>query len=123
MDRWKEKGMSLIEVAMALLILSLGVPGSLALFRLSDHRLWEAQRMTESTASAQAKIEALLAAPVGNLATELGEEMIGGQKRRWAVRRLTPGLWQFEVEVVSPEDRTGRAAVRLSTLREAEEPR
>ena len=102
--RSEEKGFSLLEVMVALGILSIGLLAMASLFSTSQRVLSSSHKETLATHLAQNKMEELRGMrPFEVAATDTVE----GMTRAWSVAKSTTHdrMWMITVEVSSPENK------------------
>ena len=76
-------GFSLVEVVVALIILSVSVAGTLSLSQWISETNRQGAQLTEAIGAAQAKLEDLKTTPFADLAG--GTDTLGGYTRVWSV--------------------------------------
>jgi prepilin-type N-terminal cleavage/methylation domain-containing protein len=118
MTRWRSyvarrvEGFSLIEVLVALVLVTTGVIGLAHVFAIAAASGGRALDVTRATVLAVQKIEELRSIPFPAV-TSQGEESVSGYRRRWTATPLSDGLLVVTVDV---RRSTGPFA-RLHTLR------
>ncbi len=114
-------GFSLIEVMVALMILSFGIVASLGMIQASRLGMTSGQQRTYATGLAMAKMEEKLSVPNQELLTGpfSGEEMIDGFTRTWTIQSGTPtaGLAIVHVTVKWKDGRGFPHRLRLAAVR------
>jgi prepilin-type N-terminal cleavage/methylation domain-containing protein len=88
-----QRGFTLIEVIVSMMILTIGISASLAMANASRNAIAFAKNRTEAAALAREKMEELRALSYGTLVSGAPreEEAIGDFRREWSVRRDSPG--------------------------------
>lgn len=88
-----QRGFTLIEVIVSMMILTIGISASLAMANASRNAIAYGKNRTEAAALAREKMEELRALPYEALVSGAprGEETVGDFRREWSVRRNSPG--------------------------------
>lgn len=121
MNQFTQRGFSLIEVMVSLLILAIGIVAGLGMTQAGQNGLEAGRRISHATGLAQAMMEEEVSISYaellgGNLE---GEDAVDGFRRTWTVSPDRPGAHWLTIQItVEWKDRTGRShQVRLVTLR------
>lgn len=109
-------GFSLLEVLIAMVILTVGVLACVALFETGMKALQSGNKWTVAVELAQNKMESLLATNVSLLSDGLDE--FEGVTRSWSIRKSEkdPGIWIIQVDVVWKNNLNRQQIVSLKTF-------
>ncbi|MFQ5950431.1 MAG: type IV pilus modification protein PilV [Nitrospiria bacterium] len=112
--RGNKNGFSLIEVMIAMIVLSVGLLALVGMFETGMKSLQVGNKRTVASQLAQNKMEALrLTTPVPVSDKEDNPE---GMTRRWSIRKSKddPNIWVISVEVswTSSQDRLQRVSLK-----------
>jgi type IV pilus assembly protein PilV len=113
-----EKGFSLVELIMTLVIIGIGVMAVAALFPLATKNVNDGRLLTTALGRAQEKIEQLQQAGYSSSMLTAGSytDTLGSYVRTWAVQDSVPTVGSKRVFVsVSWPARQGREGVSLAT--------
>ena len=115
-DEGTEDGFSLLEVVIAMLILSIGLLGVIGFFETGFKALRAGNRQGLAAQLAQGKMEELRSGNPALLSD--GQDESEALVRRWTVQRSTrdPRIWVVQVEVISKSGLPPNQAVFLKSF-------
>ena len=119
LKRGGERGFSLIEMMIALCVLTTGCVGVIGMFSAADQAVAGASRQGDATRLAREIIDAQRALVYEQLTDGAHDELLGAWSRRWEVRRDAPavGLTTITVVIQWHDARHRPRQLELSTLR------
>jgi prepilin-type N-terminal cleavage/methylation domain-containing protein len=93
-------GFSLLEVMMAMVVLTVGLLAVIALFQTGMKALHAGDKQTRAAGIVQNKMESLRASSIDLLSD--GQDRPEGLTRRWSIRKSEhdPRIWIIQVDVV-----------------------
>jgi prepilin-type N-terminal cleavage/methylation domain-containing protein len=110
----KESGFSLLEVMIALVVLSVGLLALVGMFGSGFTSLETGNRTTRASQLAKRKMDALRVVTPFPILNE--EDSLEGMKRRWSIRKSEgdPNIWVISVEVLwkNSQDRDRRIFIK-----------
>lgn len=109
-------GFSLLEVLIAMVILTVGLLAGVALFETGMKALQGGNKWTVGIELAQNKMELLRATNVASL--QSGMDELQGMTRSWSVRKSEKDsrIWLIQVDVVWKDSLSRRQIVSLKTF-------
>lgn len=111
-----QKGFSLLEVVIAMLVLSVGLLGVVSLFETGFKALRTADKQGTAVQLAKGKMEELRAGDPTLLTS--GQDAPDGMVRDWTVERSVrdPKIWVVEVQVIWKYGRPRNQAVSVKSF-------
>lgn len=109
-----ERGFTLVEIVIALLVLSVGLLGLAATAALTTRMVAQGQRHSNTAALANGRLETLHATSCGSMAG--GSERVGRVRLTWQVMASHGGRARDVILAVSSPTGAGRRTDRFETV-------